>query len=223
MKRASARPNERCSSRRARRPTISCSCCSPVADRRTGLHRQPASRWAQKQDLNRALLRSGAGIGAINTGRKHLSRIKGGRLARAAQPAAVLTFAISDVPNDDPAVIASGPTVADPTTLADARAVLQRFGIDPDPAIARALNDPANESCKADDPALSNARFTLIARPRHSLDAAIAAAKAADFEVVELGELEGEAREVGEHTQHFPAKRMTGDGGLRSCPAANSR
>ena len=84
----------------------------------------------QKQDLNRALLRSGAPIGAINTVRKHLSRIKGGRLARAAHPAAVLTFAISDVPNDDPAVIASGPTVADPTTLADARAVLQRFGID---------------------------------------------------------------------------------------------
>jgi glycerate 2-kinase len=152
---------------------------------------------AQKQQLNRALLRSGAGIGAINTVRKHLSRIKGGRLARAAQPAAVLTFAISDVPNDDPAVIASGPTVGDPTTLADARAVLQRFGIDPDPAIARALNDPANESCKAGEPALSNARFTLIARPRDSLDAAIAAAKAAGFEVVELGELEGEAREVG--------------------------
>jgi glycerate 2-kinase len=152
---------------------------------------------AQKQAINRALLRSGADIGAINTVRKHLSRIKGGRLARAAHPAAVLTFAISDVPHDDPAVIASGPTVADPTTLADARAVLQRFGIDPDPAIAQALNDPANESCKAGDAALSNARFTLIARPRDSLDAAVATARAADYEVVELGELEGEAREVG--------------------------
>jgi glycerate 2-kinase len=151
---------------------------------------------AQKQALNRALLRSGAGIGAINTVRKHLSRIKGGRLARAAHPATVLTFAISDVPHDDPAVIASGPTVADPTTLADARAVLQRFGIDPDPAIAQALNDPANESCKAGEAALSNARFTLIARPRDSLDAAVATAKAAGFEVVELGELEGEARDV---------------------------
>jgi hydroxypyruvate reductase len=152
---------------------------------------------AQKQAINRALLRSGADIGAINTVRKHLSRIKGGRLARAAHPAPVLTFAISDVPHDDPAVIASGPTVADPTTLADARAVLQRFAIAPDPAIAQALNDPANESCKADDAALSNARFALIARPRDSLEAAVAAARAAGFEVVELGELEGEARQIG--------------------------
>lgn len=151
---------------------------------------------AQKQALNRALLRSGGSIGAINTVRKHLSRIKGGRLARAAWPATMLTLAISDVPNDDPAVIASGPTVADPTTLTDARAVLERFGIAADPSIDRALNDPQNESCKAGDAELANARFTLIARPRDSLDAAIAAAKAAGFEVAELGELEGEAREV---------------------------
>jgi len=151
---------------------------------------------AQKQAINRALLRSGADIGLMNTVRKHLSRIKGGRLARAAAPAHVLTFAISDVPHDDPAVIASGPTVPDPTTLADARAVLARFGIVPDPAIENALNDPANESCKAGDAALANARFTLIARPRDSLDAAVAAAKAAGFETVDLGELEGEAREV---------------------------
>lgn len=150
----------------------------------------------QKQGLNRALLRSGASIGAINTVRKHLSRIKGGRLARAAQPAAVLTLAISDVPHDDPAVIASGPTVADPTTLADARAVLERFGITPDPAIQQALQDPANESCKAGDPALTNARFALIARPRDALESAIAAAKTAGFEIMDLGELEGEAREV---------------------------
>lgn len=151
---------------------------------------------AQKQAINRALLRSGAGIGAINTVRKHLSRIKGGRLAHAAYPAPVLTFAISDVPHDDPAVIASGPTVADPTTLADARAVLQRFGIAADPAITRALNDPANESCKAGDAALADAHFTLIARPRDSLDVAIATAKAAGYEVEDLSELEGEARDV---------------------------
>jgi hydroxypyruvate reductase len=151
---------------------------------------------AQKQELNRALLRSGASIGAINTVRKHLSRIKGGRLARAAQPASVLTLAISDVPDDDPAVIASGPTVADPTTLADARAVLARFRIAPDPAIQRALQDPANESCKADDPALSRTRFTLIARPRDALDSAIAATRTAGYETVDLGELEGEARDV---------------------------
>jgi hydroxypyruvate reductase len=150
----------------------------------------------QKQDMNRALLRSGASIGAMNTVRKHLSRIKGGRLARAAHPAEVLTLAISDVPHDDPAVIASGPTVADPTTLADARAVLQRFGITPEGAIQQALQDPANESCKAGDPALSNTRFALIARPRDALDSAIAVARTAGFEVADLGELEGEAREV---------------------------
>jgi hydroxypyruvate reductase len=150
----------------------------------------------QKQEVNRALLRSGANIGAINTVRKHLSRIKGGRLARAAFPARVLTLAISDVPNDDPAVIASGPTVADPTTLADARGVLTRFGIIPHAAIQRALDDPANESCKAGDPALAQARFSLIARPRDALDSAVATAQAAGFAIADLGELEGEAREV---------------------------
>jgi glycerate 2-kinase len=150
----------------------------------------------QKQDVNRALLRSGAPIGAMNTVRKHLSRIKGGRLARAAYPAQLLTLAISDVPNDDPAVISSGPTVADPTTLADARAVLQRYGITPDPAITQALQDPANESCKAGDARLAAARFSLIARPRDALDAAIAAAASAGYAVTDRGELEGEAREV---------------------------
>ena len=150
----------------------------------------------EKQDVNRALLKSGAPIGAINTVRKHLSRIKGGRLARAAQPAAVLTLAISDVPHDDPAVIASGPAVADPTTLADARAVLDRFAIDPGSAIQHALQDPANESCKAGDPAFANTRFALIARPRDALDSAIAAVAGAGFEVMDLGELEGEARDV---------------------------
>jgi glycerate 2-kinase len=163
----------------------------------------------QKQDMNRALLRSGASIGAVNTVRKHLSRIKGGRLARAAHPAAVLTLAISDVPNDDPAVIASGPTVADSTTLADARAVLARFGITPDPAVQQALQDPANESCKAGDPALSNTRFALIARPRDALDSAIAVARAAGFDIVDLGELEGEAREVA--TAHAQLAREAHD------------
>ena len=151
----------------------------------------------QKQDLNRALLRSGAPIGAMNTVRKHLSRIKGGRLARAARPAAVLTLAISDVPHDDPAVIASGPTVADPTTLADARAVLQRFGITPDEAIAKALQDPANESCKAGDPALADC--TLLAdRPpaRCARCRRSPLPQTRDTTSTHLGELEGEAREV---------------------------
>ena len=89
-----------------------------------------ASRFAEKQAVTRALLRSGAHIGEINTVRKHLSRIKGGRLARAAHPARVVTLAISDVPGDDPAVIGSGPTVPDPTTLADARAIVARFKLD---------------------------------------------------------------------------------------------
>lgn len=151
---------------------------------------------AQKQAINRALLRSGANIGAMNAVRKHLSRIKGGRLAREAQPAPVVTLAISDVPDDDPAVIASGPTVPDPTTLKDARDVLARFDIVPDEAIAKALNDPSNESCKAAEAFFANTRFALIARPRDSLTAAVEAARNAGFETIDLGECEGEAREV---------------------------
>src|SRR4051794_26147013 len=154
--------------------------------------------FAQKQQVTRALLRSGAPIGEINTVRKHLSRIKGGRLARAGQAAAeIVTLAISDVPRDDPSAIASGPTVPDPTTLADARALVQKYDLQLDEAINRALNDPANESCKPGDAAFARARFELIARPRHSLDAAIRLAKDAGYEIVDLGaDLEGEARDV---------------------------
>ena len=115
--------------------------------------------FAEKQAVTRALLRSGANIGEINTVRKHLSRIKGGRLARAAYPARVVTLAISDVPGDDPAVIGSGPTVPDPSTLADARAIVARFRLDLPDAVARALNDPANESPKPGDPAFANTRI----------------------------------------------------------------
>jgi len=154
--------------------------------------------FVQKQALTRALLRSGAPIGEINTVRKHLSRIKGGRLARAGQrAAAIVTLAISDVPHDDASAIASGPTVPDPTTLADARAIVAKYGLQVDDAIRRALEDPANESCKPGDPAFAHARFELIARPKASLDAAVARAKQAGYEVVDLGaDLEGEAREV---------------------------
>ena len=154
--------------------------------------------FAQKQVLTRALLRSGAPIGEINTVRKHLSRIKGGRLARAGQRAAsIVTLAISDVPHDDPSAIASGPTVPDPTTLADARAIIAKYGLEVDDAIRRALEDPANESCKPGDGAFAHARFELIARPKASLDAAIARAREAGYEIVDLGaDLEGEAREV---------------------------
>ncbi|MGJ4926814.1 glycerate kinase type-2 family protein [Bradyrhizobium sp. HKCCYLS2038] len=153
--------------------------------------------FAQKQQLTRALLRSGAPIGEMNVVRKHLSRIKGGRLARAGQKAEIVTLAISDVPHDDPSAIASGPTVPDPTTLADARAIVAKYKLEVDPAIARALEDAGNESCKPGDPAFARAAFELIARPASSLDAAVASVKAAGYDVLDLGaDLEGEAREV---------------------------
>lgn len=163
--------------------------------------------FGQKQAINKALLRSGAPIGEINAVRKHLSRIKGGRLARAAYPAEVVTLAISDVPHDDPAVIASGPTVPDPSTLADARAIVARYGLEVDDAVRVALADPRNETCKADDPAFARARFALIGRPRDSLDAAVAVAREAGYAVIDLGaDLEGEAREVAEaHAQRARA------------------
>ena len=153
--------------------------------------------FAQKQQVTRALLRSGAPIGEINTVRKHLSRIKGGRLARAGMRAEIVTLAISDVPRDDPSAIASGPTVPDPTTLADARAIVTRYGLKLDDAIGRALNDVNNESCKPGDAAFARARFELIARPRNSLDAAVALARDAGYDILDLGaDLEGEARDV---------------------------
>jgi hydroxypyruvate reductase len=153
--------------------------------------------FAQKQQVNRALLRSGAPIGEVNTVRKHLSRIKGGRLARAGKRAQIVTLAISDVPHDDASAIASGPTVPDPTTLADARALVAKYGLKLDDAIDAALNDPANESCKPGDPAFARAQFELIARPKASLDAAVKLARDAGYAIIELGaDLEGEARDV---------------------------
>jgi len=153
--------------------------------------------FAEKQAVTRALLRSGAHIGEINTVRKHLSAIKGGRLARATYPARVVTLAISDVPGDDPAVIGSGPTVPDPSTLADARAIVAKFKLDLPEAVTRALFDPANESPKPGDPAFANADYRLIARPADSFRAAEAAVRAAGYECVFLGaNLEGEARKI---------------------------
>jgi glycerate 2-kinase len=153
--------------------------------------------FAQKQQVTRALLRSGAPIGEVNTVRKHLSRIKGGRLARAGQRADIVTLAISDVPHDDPSAIASGPTVPDPTTLADARGIVAKYGLKVDDAIRRALDDAKNESCKPGDAAFARAQLELIARPKASLDAAIKVARAAGYEIVDLGaDLEGEARDV---------------------------
>jgi glycerate 2-kinase len=151
-----------------------------------------------KRAVTRALLRSGAPIADINRVRKHLSAIKGGRWA-AATAARVVTLAVSDVAGDDPSVIASGPTVADPTTLAEARAVLSRYGIEPPPPVAAALSDPANETPKPGDPRLARAEFRLIATARHALDAAAARARAEGAEPVVLGDaIEGEARDVAE-------------------------
>lgn len=152
---------------------------------------------AEKRAVTKALLRSGAPIGEMNIVRKRLSRIKGGRLALAAAPARLLTLAISDVPGDDPAAIASGPTVPDPSTMADARAIVARYRLDLPPAARALIDDDANETPKPGHPAFANSAFRIIARPADALAAARAAAEAAGYEVIDLGaDLEGEAREV---------------------------
>ncbi|MCA6109170.1 glycerate kinase type-2 family protein [Bradyrhizobium cenepequi] len=168
--------------------------------------------FAQKQRVNRALLRSGAPIGEVNTVRKHLSRIKGGRLARAGRRAEIVTLAISDVPQDDPSAIASGPTVPDRTTLADARAIVAKYSLAVDDAVRRALDDPGNESCKTGDAAFARATFELIAKPKASIEAAVKVAREAGYATIDLGaDLEGEAREVAAaHAQLALAARSEG-------------
>ncbi|HDS1680027.1 TPA: glycerate kinase [Pseudomonas putida] len=151
---------------------------------------------ADKQQINKALLKSGATIGEMNCVRKHLSAIKGGRLAKACWPATVYTYAISDVPGDLATVIASGPTVADPSTSADALAILKRYNIEAPKAVIDWLNNPASETVKADDPALARSHFQLIAKPQQSLEAAAVKARQAGFSPLILGDLEGESREV---------------------------
>ncbi len=153
---------------------------------------------AEKRAITTALLRSGASIGEINCVRKHLSAIKGGRLALAAWPAPVLTLAISDVPGDDPAVIASGPTVGDPTTAVDALKVLDVYGIAiPDDLRAR-LASGEMETPKPGDPRLAQGEFRLIASPCQMLEAAAAEARRLGITPLILGDaIEGEAREVG--------------------------
>ncbi len=157
----------------------------------------PGVTLEEKQAVTRALLRSGASIGEINTVRKHLSRIKGGRLAARAYPARVVTLAVSDVPGDDPAVIGSGPTVPDPSTLADARDIVARHGLELPASVERALADRANETPKPGDPVFAGTEFRLIARPADAFRAAEAAVRAAGYECVFLGDrLEGEARKI---------------------------
>jgi len=150
-----------------------------------------------KQATTRALLRSGANIAEINCVRKHLSRIKGGRLTRRAAPARVVTLAISDVPGDDPAVIGSGPTVPDPTTLADARAIVGKYRLDLPQAVRRALADPNNESPKANDAVFADTTYRIIARPADALAAAQTQVRQEGYDCIVLGDrLQGEAREV---------------------------
>lgn len=151
-----------------------------------------------KQRINRRLLESGANIGEMNCVRKHLSRIKGGRLAAACAPARVVTLAISDVPGDDPSVIASGPTVPDATSCADALAILTRHRIDLPAAVRAALEQGALETPKPGDARFAGHQVQLIATPQQSLEAAAEAARAAGIEAHILSdEMEGESREVG--------------------------
>jgi glycerate 2-kinase len=167
----------------------------------------PGITLAEKQAVTRGLLRSGASITEINTVRKHLSQIKGGRLAARAAPARLVTCAISDVPGDDPAVIGSGPTVPDPTTLRDARAVVDRYRLALPASVERALNDSRNESPKPGDPAFSGTQWQIVARPADAFAAAAAAVKSAGYDCILLGEqLEGEARTVA-----FDHARLVGE------------
>ena len=150
--------------------------------------------FADKQAVNASLLRSGADIAQMNTVRRHLSAIKGGRLAAAAHPARVVSLIISDVPGDDPAAIASGPTVADPTSFADAEAILARYGIDAPASVKAHLAAAKEETPKPGDPRLATAETLMIATPRMSLAAAAAVARAAGVTPLILGDaLEGEA------------------------------
>jgi len=157
----------------------------------------PGLTLADKQTVTRALLASGATIGEINCVRRHLSAIKGGRLAALAYPARILTLAISDVPGDDPAAIASGPTVADPTSFADARAIIDKYAISPPQAVKNLLEAAKDETPKPGDKRLKSAEFKMIARPAEMLVAAAKKAERAGYRVVNLGDaLEGEARVI---------------------------
>lgn len=153
---------------------------------------------ADKQRINQALLSSGANIAEMNCVRKHISRIKGGRLAAACAPARVITLTISDVPGDDPSIIASGPTVPDASTCLDALAILERYGIEVPPALRAALESGAMETPKPGDTLFTGHEVHMIATPQQSLQAAAEAARAAGIKAYILSdEIEGESREVG--------------------------
>jgi hydroxypyruvate reductase len=154
--------------------------------------------FAEKQRINQALLDSGAPISEMNCVRKHLSRIKGGRLAAACAPAKVVTLTISDVPGDDPSIIASGPTVPDDTTCAQALSILKRYNIDVPTAIAEQLTSGALETPKSNDPAFNGHVVHMTATPLQSLEAAAEVVRSAGLHAYILSDdMEGESREVG--------------------------
>lgn len=158
----------------------------------------PGITLAHKQQVTSALLRSGATIHEMNCVRKHLSAVKGGRLALCAAPARVVTLLISDVPGDDPAVIGSGPTFGDPTTGDDAQAILARYGIGVPHEIQKALGSPAAETPTDDDSRLARTTYRILVRPRDALRAAAKSARAAGYRPLILSDrIEGEAQDVG--------------------------
>ena len=158
----------------------------------------PPLTLADKQAVTRGLVLSGAGIGEINCVRRHLSALKGGRLAARAHPARVLTLALSDVAGDDACVIASGPTVADPSTQRDAERILLRHGIEVPDAVRQVLADPRLESVKPGDTRLATADFTIVARGADLVAAACDAAQSLRLNTMVLGvNIEGDARQVG--------------------------
>jgi glycerate 2-kinase len=158
----------------------------------------PGVTLEEKQAINSALLKSGAAIDEMNCVRKHLSAIKGGRLAAACAPARVVTLLVSDVPGDSPSVIGSGPTVPDPTTCADALAVIDRYAIAVPAHVRAGLESGTLETPKPGDAAFAGHEVHLVATPQQSLDAAAALARSAGIDAHILGdEIEGESREVG--------------------------
>lgn len=185
----------------------------------------PGLTLEHKQAVSRALLASGATIGEMNCVRRHLSAIKGGRLAAACHPARVLTLLISDVPGDRPTDIASGPTVADPATCADALAILRRYGIEPLKPVREVLESGRGESVKPGDARLAGSAVRMIATPQMALEAAASVARAEGIAPYILGDaIEGEARDVGkvfagmalqvaEHNQPFTAPCVLLSGG----------
>ena len=158
----------------------------------------PGLTLADKQAVNAALLRCGASISEMNCVRRHLSAVKGGRLAAQCHPARLVTLAISDVPGDSPIDIGSGPTAADPTTCADALAIIDRYRIEVPQAVRALLHRPEGESVKPGDPRLQGSEIRLVATPQAALEAAAGVARDAGYAACILGDsLEGEARDLG--------------------------